>query len=470
MKRIFALLIISCLSINCFAQMQAKVDERIELTSIVFRLAGMEEFTAGQINEYEEAIDKWFGKYSSHRLIDHIRKMRKETSLAMGGVVVSAPYLVIDGKGVHDSGLAKGSEIEGRWTDSNWDEYVRLLDDFYRKSRFHEFFMSEQDFYRKIEDDINMYLSQIDTSWFNSFFGYYDAPSAYVSAVNGFHNYFIETKSAHGNSAAIVIGYIGLNYDPSEVILHEMCHQYTSKLDNFYPKVENAMSRIFENTELVLKYIQNHYPSSKTLFYEWLTNHCVAMYMQEHAGNDGFKIQMLNCFVSRMVIYQGFIWMERGMNFMDNFYADRETYPTFESYMPRICEFLNNIVIADNWIKILEEAKPVKPYITNIYPVDGSCLLDYDKVDAVRVTFSQPMMKAHGILEIVPSEGNIFNGRESYWEDSVTYVLPLYEDAVIKDTTYVITLDRNFFIGAKYTYRMEYNYQILYRKKDKSEH
>lgn len=80
MKRIIALLIISCLSINCFAQMQAKVDERIELTSIVFRLAGMEEFTAGQINEYEEAIDKWFGKYSSHRLIDWKSSHPKATS------------------------------------------------------------------------------------------------------------------------------------------------------------------------------------------------------------------------------------------------------------------------------------------------------------------------------------------------------------------------------------------------------
>ena len=191
--------------------------------------------------------------------------------------------------------------------------------------------------------------------------------------------------------------------------------------------------------------------------------------MKEHTDNLQYRVQELNNFLSKMAIDYGFVWMERSMQFMDNFYADRESYPVFEAYMPRICEFMNNIVITENWLKVLEETKPHRPYITNIYPVDGSCLLDYEKVDAVRVTFSQPMMNAHGIKEILPIGGNIFNGPESYWEDSVTYVLPLLEDAVIKDTTYVITLNKDFFIGGKYTYTMEHDYQIIYRKKDKQQ-
>ena len=469
MRRLTISLIVICLSISCFAQMRATVDERMELTSIVFRIAGAEEFVNDQMQEYGEAIDRWFGKYSSHELIDHIRKMRQETALAMAGVVGSVPYLVIDGKGVHDSGLKKGSEIDGRWTDSNWDKYVRLLDDFYRKSRFHEFFESRQDFYRGVENGMNTYLSQLDTAWFRSFFGHYDEPVVYVAAANGFHNYYLNTSSIQEGSFAIAIGYPGPWYDPTEVILHEMCHQYTNRMDRFYPEVESAMLRIFENPELVLKYYQNHYGDPEAIFYEWLTNLCVAMYMKEHTDNLQYKVQELNNFLSKMAIDYGFVWMERSMQFMDNFYADRESYPVFEAYMPRICEFMNNIVITENWLKVLEETKPHRPYITNIYPVDGSCLLDYEKVDAVRVTFSQPMMNAHGIKEILPIGGNIFNGPESYWEDSVTYVLPLLEDAVIKDTTYVITLNKDFFIGAKYTYTMEHDYQIIYRKKDKQQ-
>ena len=469
MRRLTISLIVICLSISCFAQMRATVDERMELTSIVFRIAGAEEFVNDQMQEYGEAIDRWFGKYSSHELIDHIRKMRQETALAMAGVVGSVPYLVIDDKGVHDSGIKKGSEIDGRWTDNNWDKYVRLLDDFYRKSRFHEFFESRQDFYRGVENGMNTYLSQLDTAWFRSFFGHYDEPVVYVAAANGFHNYYLNTSSIQEGSFTIAIGYPGPWYDPTEVILHEMCHQYTGGMDRFYPEVEGAMLRIFENTELVLKYYQNHYGDPEVIFYEWLTNHCVAMYLKEHTDNNPYRIQGLNNFLSKMAIGYGFVWMERGMQFMDNFYADRESYPVFESYMPRICEFMNNIVLTDNWMKVLEETRPHRPYITNIYPVDGSCLLDYEKVDAVRVTFSQPMMNAHGIKEILPIGGNIFNGPESYWEDSVTYVLPLLEDAVIKDTTYVITLNKDFFIGAKYTYTMEHDYQIIYRKKDKQQ-
>ena len=76
MRRLTISLIVICLSISCFAQMRAAVDERMELTSIVFRIAGAEEFVNDQMQEYGEAIDRWFGKYSSHELIDHIRKMR----------------------------------------------------------------------------------------------------------------------------------------------------------------------------------------------------------------------------------------------------------------------------------------------------------------------------------------------------------------------------------------------------------
>ena len=297
MMRFIAILIFTTsLSIGCMAQMRATVDERMELTSIVFRLAGAEEFVNDQMQ-----------------------------------------------------------------TDSNWDKYVRLLDDFYRKSRFHEYFESRQDFYREVEDCVNAYLSQLDTTWFRSFFGHYDEPVVYVAAANGFHNYYLNTSAIQEGSFAIAIGYPGPWYDPTEVILHEMCHQYTNRMDRFYPEVESTMLRIFENPELVLKYVQSHYGDPEAIFYEWLTNLCVAMYMKEHTDNLPYRVQGLNNFLSKMAIGYGFIWMERSMQFMDNFYTDRESYPVFEAYMPRICEFMNNIVITENWLNVLEETKPHRP-------------------------------------------------------------------------------------------------------------
>ena len=49
MRRFIAILIFTInLSMSCMAQMRATVDERMELTSIVFRLAGAEEFVNDQ--------------------------------------------------------------------------------------------------------------------------------------------------------------------------------------------------------------------------------------------------------------------------------------------------------------------------------------------------------------------------------------------------------------------------------------
>lgn len=38
---------------------------------------------------------------------------------------------------------------------------------------------------------------------------------------------------------------------------------------------------------------------------------------------------------------RGYVWMVRAVAFMDAFYADRERYPHFGDFMPRIVEFYN---------------------------------------------------------------------------------------------------------------------------------
>ena len=169
-------------------------------------------------------------------------------------MAASAPFLVIDENGVHDSELRTGSEIDGRWTDDNWKEYVRLLDDFYRKSRFHKFFISQQELYDNIENSMDYYLEEIDTAWFNSFFGTFDKPVIYVAAANGPNNYGFDDPTIKPDGYGIAIGYTG--QDPTNMVLHEMCHGYTSFSDDYYPQVHEAMKRIFETPGLLDTFLE----------------------------------------------------------------------------------------------------------------------------------------------------------------------------------------------------------------------
>ncbi len=446
--------------LDCFGQLKSRVDERMELTSIVFRIAGIEEFTNDNIPEYAKAIDSWFGKYESHKLIDLIKEMRKEHGLGFAGVAASVPFLVIDENGVHDSELRTGSEIEGRWTDENWEEYVRLLDDFYHKSRFHKFFISQQELYGNAIRTMDSYLTKIDTSWFRSFFGEYEEPVVYAAIANGYNNYYFDDPTLYHDGYGIAIGYTG-GY-PNDVVLHEMCHRYTLISDEYYPQVEEAMRRIFETSDLVEIFLRNRYGSPKTVFNEWLTDLTAALYMKEHYGIHFLKVD-----APYLGYAYGYIWTPRAAQFMDNFYANRDIYPYFKDFMPRICEFMNYTTSMDNWMKVLEENDTEKPYIVNTYPVEGTCLADYGRIDEIRVTFSEPMnTKAIGFKASFPVNDNPFDTFGAYWKDSITLIIPLFENAEIKDTTYMIRFNNSYIqsIGSLEGLNPD-NSQIVYEQK-----
>ena len=91
MRNIICLVfLLVCVTGKCFGQLQPKVDERIELTGVVFRIAGVPEYTYGVIEEYNKDIDEYFQSYSHHDLIDYIIKLRNEDRL---GYAADVPAL-----------------------------------------------------------------------------------------------------------------------------------------------------------------------------------------------------------------------------------------------------------------------------------------------------------------------------------------------------------------------------------------
>lgn len=54
-----------------------KVDERVELLSIVFRLADCNEYSSKRFKLYTDKIDTHFSAYKNHELIQFIQQIRE---------------------------------------------------------------------------------------------------------------------------------------------------------------------------------------------------------------------------------------------------------------------------------------------------------------------------------------------------------------------------------------------------------
>ena len=95
MKTKVILFLLFLVSYSTWAQINITTDERIELTSVVFRLAGVPEYNDGEVTSYNTTIDEYFEDYKDHALFEYIRKLRNEDRLGYASVAASAFYITI---------------------------------------------------------------------------------------------------------------------------------------------------------------------------------------------------------------------------------------------------------------------------------------------------------------------------------------------------------------------------------------
>lgn len=439
MKRL--LLILSAILFGCLtanAQISSHVDERFELTSISFRLAGIPEYSQCSIPAYAEAIDTYFKPYADSELTDYILELRENYGVAYDALPSVTALLEIKNGRVRLQpryDISKISEVDSRWNKETLAKYLKLLDKFYRESDFRRFFDEHKEQYALTEKQLDACISEIKTEWFETFFGEPLDPhiGVYVCLTNGPHNYAFDQGILIGASEAYHI-------DTVYTVLHELCHHYTGPL--FFAhlsEVEEAANKIFSVVWEEMR--QRAYGTAKTTLLEWLNNLCVLMYYKEYLDRYGYVRVW-----TRINANNGFIWMPRSVEFMENFYEDRTSYPHIDDFMPQLALFLN--YTANNMDVVQQEFERRHPYVTGVFPAVGS---DISNEKEIRVRFSEPMRTdCKGVwlidetIEIVPNDYD-----SSYWKDDRTFVIPILTDSLAPNRIYGIKVSKTFFLSDK---------------------
>lgn len=446
------------------------VDERIELVSIAFRLAGAMEYVNDLVPEYMAEIDSCFAPYTDHELLTFIRKARKEYNFAYSIPAKSALMLDLSGGRVR---ISRNWEIEKEfdsaddlycWTEDLFREYVDLLDDFYRESGFHEFFLSHKDFYDATVERNTDIPSRVDMSWFEQFYG---EPAVgvdlYMGLCNGNSNYSIfdvmHRKDWDGRLAIVIGATDGGGGIPVMLeqhfiaIIHEIAHYYTNPLtDMYYPQMEDSMKAIFPHIKEAMTGIG--YGHVETVAGEWINELFTLAYLKAsfESGRCLFSYQYNVAHDEE----SGYIWMGRAMGFMENFLADRTLYPTVKEFMPQIVAFTNEL--PEKWDTIAAEFENRHPYVTDIYPAGG---VIPEGVSIVRIRFSEPMLEGiQGLMRIEGYEMLPFDFKASCWEDERTFVIKL--GPLEPGMTYGVGLNKGMFYDSDLVSFAE-DYKIVFK-------
>ena len=318
------------------------------------------------------------------------------------------------------------------WTKEELEEYLRLLNKFYKETDFHSFYQAHKKYYERIENNYQNLVCQIDTVWFNSFFGYtLIIENIWVSPSFGVHNFELTRYDNSGHPHyGCALGYTSsdssgspiFNEQQIRMLTHEMMHNYTNSVcskhkedfqhycDSIYAFVGNTLS-------------SNYYGSSSDILFEGINRLCEHSYYKAH---DIYNAERMNSMIARDE-HDGFVWMSEMLDFLEQFHSRRNQFPTFDSFMPQLVGFFQH-VYANMKVYYLPKLQMAAPCVLYAFPACGSTVDTI--VDHLEIVFSQPMFTNYFFAMNV-SDDNVsplpIDFDNIYWKDAHTYVLPFSE-------------------------------------------
>ncbi|UAY57008.1 DUF4932 domain-containing protein [Arachidicoccus terrestris] len=355
-SRICLLLFLLNVSVSAFTQQRihSKVDKRMETLSIVARLAGYEEYNDDYAKKYVADIHQYFDPYKEDTLFRFMRFVRAQKDISLDAVSSMAVCLQLYG--------GKFSLIDswktdlGRWDQAHAIRFVSLLNAFYTKTKFDDFFKNEQPYYDQITVRYDSMISNLNQSWYFKYYGT-KRPRHFniiIGCANGGQNYGAETNSKEGGKQLYAIqgswtfDTLGKPVFPADkyfpTIVHEFNHTFINPIlgkfeDN--DTLKNSAASLFNLVKSFM--VADNYGMWQIMVNESLVRASVVRYLiDNHATGSVIDAEMTQ------QEEEGFLWIRPLVALLGKYEKHRDIYPTFEAFYPKIIHFFDTTATSIN--------------------------------------------------------------------------------------------------------------------------
>jgi hypothetical protein len=350
-----------------------KVDKRVELLSIVFRLAGSDEYNMSNLKKYTSDIDDYFRDFKDHPVIQFAKQLRAERGVSFDAVMGMAVHL---SQPPDLNPIVEFSDTipEQRWGKSNALKFVALLQEFYRDAHFERFFETHRELYREVEHRFQGITQNVDLPWYKHFYG--EMPKGtfnlLIGVNNGGGNYGPRVVFPDGREELFSIigagridstGMPVFGKSSLPTIIHEFNHSFVNPVvDAHFEKFAAAVQTVFEPVAQQMERMA--YGDSRTMLKESLVRAAVISYFQTHA-NDSATVGIM----IKEEQANGFVWMDELYSLLSTYESRRSEYPTFESFMPAVVSFYTGLASRIQTKMQLYDSRCV--HVTSIEPFDN---------------------------------------------------------------------------------------------------
>jgi len=359
-----------------------RVDPRVELFSVIFRLAGNPEYSQGRIKAYADAVDQHFAKFRDHAAIKAARALRGTNGISFDAVAGMAihvdkvpallPLVPLD---------PLPRSLDPRWTPKDATRFLEAVRGFVRDSGFERFLAGQRELHALAED--------ARLGWFDEFFGVRQEADFELALgmLNGGGCYGPHVELKGGREQLYCI--LGVwesdaegrpRFDASMLptVVHEFCHSYANRLvDAHTAEFATAGPVLYERVAAAMK--RQAYGNWQTMLRESLVRACVVRYQNAVQGAEAARKQIAEERGNK------FLWIAELSDLLATYEADRTQYPTLAVFMPKVVAFF------DAYAKELAATPvPVLPTVVGMVPANGSKDVD-PGLTRLEVTFDRPM-------------------------------------------------------------------------------
>jgi len=326
------------------AAIKIEVDPRVELVGIVFRLAGNYEFNQGRIRSYVRDIERHFGDFDGHPAVKLAARLRSTRRMSCDGPMSLAVYVE------RDYCPRRTFEqwpwgLDGRWKKQETIEFLELLRQFAAEAKFDEFYEAHSALYETGIRSCRAVMAQYDLqTWLGEFFGVEEEGDLrlVLGFLNGPSNYGPRFTDGRVHEKYAIIGMPLPDADgnpvfrPSqlEIVAHEFCHSFANPVvDKYMAQLQPAGEKLYVAKAPAMKRIG--YQNWQSLMYESAVRSCVASYIRnsfEPAYLQNYLDEEAGC---------GFVWTKELSDLLRMYDANRDKYPTFESFFPELVVLFN---------------------------------------------------------------------------------------------------------------------------------
>jgi hypothetical protein len=393
MKNLIVLALV-VLSLQNYAQEKQlvevpKINKRVELLSIVFRLAGNDEYNSQYFMLYNDKVEKYFNTFKGHELIKFAKELKERKGISYDAVMSMAIILDDDLNPLIDFSTTLP---EKRWCKDDADKFIILLKQFYRDARCEEFFIENEALFMEVCNRFSPVYKILDLNWFHSFYGKKadENFTIIVSIGCGAHNYgpsYIRPnleKKVFAIMGTWKVDESGMPvYNQSEYIpyiIHEFNHSFVNQLLAKHLELfEESGKKIYKTVEYEMSR-QQAYGNWQIMLNEALVRASAIKYFIDHGANESEIQMMLNNESNN-----GFIWIKGLVDELKKYDIQRNIYPTLESYMPVL---LNAYKTFTEKISQFDAQRPKVESITEF--ADNDTIVS-PQVKTITINFDRPL-------------------------------------------------------------------------------